>query len=257
MIAGEVGRVMCEAEYESIKAIHAVSPDFAPQPCAWGPYKNASVPTFFLLTDFRGVGQQPPEPVKFTACLADLHKNSVSPTGKFGFHVKTCVGNIAGITACWESSWEVLYRKQLAHMMKLDIEKHGPWPKYEHLCRLTLDKVIPRLLRPLQSDGRSIKPCLVQGDLWDENTATDKDTGEPFIFDASSSYAHNEYETGIWRAPRHRLSKMDYIENYKMNYPASEPSASIPQSLTATSILGVLNAWLQRMIGMLGINSTP
>lgn len=74
--------------------------------------------------------------------------------------------------------------------------------------------------------GRSIKPCLVHGDLCDENAATDGLTGEPFMFDAGSFYAHNEYEIGNWRAPRHRLSRDVYVENYKRNFPESEPSTS-------------------------------
>jgi hypothetical protein len=32
------------------------------------------------------------------------------------------------------------------------------------------------------------------------------ETGEPFVFDGSAFYAHNEYELGNWRTPRHRLS---------------------------------------------------
>lgn len=180
-----------------------------------------------MLADFREIGKQPSDPVKLTARLAELHKNSVSSTGQFGFHITTCQGMITQITDCWESSWELLYRKQLAHVRKLDIAKNGPWPEFEHLCRLTLDKVIPRLLRPLQSDGRAIKPCLVHGDLWDENTATDVETGGPFFFDAGSFYAHNEYELGDWRPPRHRLSNKSYVENYKRNYPVSKPGSSI------------------------------
>lgn len=216
---------MCEGEYESFKAIHTVSPSFVPRPWAWGQYNDVPELTFFVLADFRKIGQQPPDAVKLTACLAQLHKNSVSPTGEFGFHVMTCQGMLTQITDCWESSWEVLYRKQLAHVMKLDIEKNRPWPEFEYLCRLTLDKVIPRLLGPLQSHGRTIKPCLVHGDLWDENTATDAVTGEPFVFDAGSFYAHNEYEFGSWRPPRHRLSNKTYIESYKRIYPVSEPGA--------------------------------
>ncbi|KAI9761516.1 MAG: hypothetical protein M1840_001779 [Geoglossum simile] len=107
-------------------------------------------------------------------------------------------------------------------MIKLDEMKHGKRPEFRHLCKLTLGKVIPRLLGPLQAEGRIIKPCLVHGDIWDENTAADAATGVPFIFDAGSFYAHNEYEIGNWRAPRHRLSKNDYVENYKRNYLPSE-----------------------------------
>ena len=69
-----------------------------------------------------------------------------------------------------------------------------------------------------------LKPCLLHGDLWDENTATDMMTGKPFTFDASSFYGHNEYEIGNWRALRRRLSDKVYIRNYKRRIPVSEPS---------------------------------
>lgn len=214
---------MSEGQFESLKALHAVSPSFSPEPYAWGKCDKAGPETYFLLTEFKEVGEQPPDPVKFTARLANIHKTSISPTGKFGFHMTTCTGNITQITDCWEASWEVLYRKQLAHVMKLDEEKNGEWPEFQRISSLVLDIVIPRLLRPLQSDGRNIKPCLVHGDLWDENSATDMNTGEPFVFDPGCMYAHNEYEIGDWRAPRHRLSNQSYIRNYKRNFPVSEP----------------------------------
>lgn len=73
-------------------------------------------------------------------------------------------------------------------MVTLDQERNGMWDEFKAFCDLTLEKVVPRLLEPLQSEGRSIKPCLIHGDLWDENTATDMDTGEPFVFDAGSMY---------------------------------------------------------------------
>ena len=216
---------MCEGEFESMKAINAVSPTFAPRPWAWGKYKSKE--SYFIIADFREVGEQPPDPVKFTVGLAELHKNSISPTGKFGFHTTTCHGTIPQVTNTWEYSWEKLYRRQLSHMFAIDLEKHGKWPEFEYLCHLTLTKVIPRLLGPLQSEGRNIKPCLLHGDCWDENTATDMETGQPFVFDAGSFYGHNEYETGNWRAPRHRLSSRLYMRNYKRNFPVSEPGEYI------------------------------
>ncbi|KAI4107874.1 MAG: hypothetical protein LQ339_002484 [Xanthoria mediterranea] len=48
-------------------------------------------------------------------------------------------------------------------------------------------------------------------------------TGEAFVFDVCSFYGHNEYDTGNWRAPRHRLSNKAYIRSYKRNFPVSEP----------------------------------
>jgi protein-ribulosamine 3-kinase len=229
MTLGETGRTMIEGEFESLKAIHAVSPELVPKPHAWGKYDDTDIdtdtgsPIYFLIAKFRKVGDQPPDPISFTAQLADMHRRSISPTGKFGFHITTCHAKLPQITNIWEASWAVLYARQLEQMITLDIQKHGAWPEFQRLCELTIKKVIPRLLGVLQSDGRSIKPCLVHGDLWDENTATDMATGEPFIFDAGSFYGHNEYDIGNWRAARHRLSNRAYVRNYKRNFPVSEP----------------------------------
>ena len=97
------------------------------------------------------------------------------------------------------------------------------WPEFDVACRLTLEKVVPRLLLPLQSDGRVLKPCLLHGDCWDGNTALDQRTGNAFVFDVCSFYGHNEYDTGNWRAPRHRLSNKAYIREYRYRYPVSPP----------------------------------
>jgi protein-ribulosamine 3-kinase len=60
------------------------------------------------------------------------------------------------------------------------------------LRQAILAKVIPQLLRPMETEGRSVVPRLVHGDLWDGNTSVDTATGGPLIFDACSSYAHHE-----------------------------------------------------------------
>ena len=77
-------------------------------------------------------------------------------------------------------------------MIKLNIERGGNWGELETLQSDMVTKVIPRLLRPLEVDGRSVKPSLVHGDLWCGNTAVDTETGLPLVYDPSSFYAHNE-----------------------------------------------------------------
>lgn len=52
---GDVGRTMCQGEYESLKAVFAVSPDFCPEPYAWGKCESTEKETFFLLTQFREI----------------------------------------------------------------------------------------------------------------------------------------------------------------------------------------------------------
>lgn len=120
-----------------------------------------------------------------------------------------------------------MYTKILARAMDIDKSKSEPGPEFTVVRHLLFDKVIPRLLDSLSSQGRSIKPCLVHGDLWGENCAIDMAIGEPFAFDASSLYAHNEYEIGYWRPPRHRLSNIAYVKSYKRFFLVSEPGMLI------------------------------
>lgn len=57
---GETGRHMCEGEFESLREIYVVSPNFVPRPYAWGKYvqQDADPEVCFLLTEFRDVGEQ-------------------------------------------------------------------------------------------------------------------------------------------------------------------------------------------------------
>ncbi len=52
--------------------------------------------------------------------------------------------------------------------------------------------VIPWLLRPMESGGRKLKPCLLHGDLWHGNIGIDLATHEPMLHDFCSLYGHNE-----------------------------------------------------------------
>lgn len=108
----------------------------------------------------------------------------------------------------------------LQHALETDKDKQEPWPEYEFCAKLVLDKCVPRLLEPLQANGRSIKPCLVHGNLWDLTASTDLATGEPFIFNANALYAHNEYEVresvvvskGGEMLNRHAVGKLEESE---------------------------------------------
>lgn len=183
---------MAEGEYHALKEMHDTSPVFCPEPYTWGCYDKQEPETYFLLVEFRNVGEQPPEPIRFTARLAEMHRNSVSPTWKFGFHATTCHATLSQTTNTWEEWWWKLYQKQYARTVQLDLDRNDPSPEFKLLADLTLQKVIRRLLEPLQTGGRSIEPCLVHGDVWDENAATDMNTGEPFVYDAASFYGKPE-----------------------------------------------------------------
>lgn len=121
----------------------------------------------------------------------------------------------------WTDSWCELFSSHLSRIIS-HAQTAFMWPEFDHLGKLVLSKVVPALLLPLQTDGRSIKPCLVHGDCWDGNTATGED-GRAFFFDVASFYAHNEYDLGNWRAPRHAVSDPAYTDAYKALIPVSEP----------------------------------
>lgn len=68
----------------------------------------------------------------------------------------------------------------------------GPEPDLDVLLPVLFDKVIPRLLRPLESNGWSANPSLVRGDFQYANAGVDAGAGAPVIFDACCFHAHHE-----------------------------------------------------------------
>jgi fructosamine-3-kinase len=195
---GDTGRIMLGGEYESSKIIHDTMPDFIPQPIGFGRYRAPGPKTYFYLAEFVDMDvTTAPDPAEFTSRLAQLHKLSKSPTGKFGFAVPTCDGDRAHVVD-WQESWAVFYRNLFLGVCELDLKRNGPWPEYERAIEQVASKVIPRLLEPLQANGRELKPCIIHGDLWEGNMGINMETGDSILFDAGSYFAHNEMELGHW-----------------------------------------------------------
>lgn len=116
---------------------------------------------------------------------------------------------------------------------------------------------MPRLLGALQEGARSIKPCLVHGDLWDENAAVEEGSGEGFVFDAGAFCGHNEYEIGNWRAVRHRFSGGGYVEGYWRAFPPSEPGGLSLVRFGGVAALGLIMLTTRQLrSGTTGICST-
>lgn len=176
-------------EFESTSAIYAVVPEFTNNPIAWGTFKE--VPdTFFYLCVFRTFSEDLPEPSEFCASLAQLHLSSASPNEKFGFHVVTYNGDLPQENG-YVDTWEACFTNGLKHMININLIRAGD-SELQELESAMCEKVIPRILRPLEINGRSVKPSLVHGDLWCGNTAMDMDIDKPVIFDPCCFYAHNE-----------------------------------------------------------------
>ncbi|XXG95761.1 hypothetical protein Hte_002032 [Hypoxylon texense] len=208
-------------EYMAMLEIYDTLPDFAPQPRAYG--KCVDEDAHFFLCDYKSISHVTlPDPVKLGKKLAELHKKSKSPTGKFGFHVTTFDGKLP-LNTSWDSSWTSFLKKLMHDVYVLDTSVNGFWKDLDDVMQVTLGTLIPRLLDPLTAEGRSIKPCLIHGDLWESNIGTDTNTGELYIFDACSYYAHHEKEIGIWRCEHHEMKAEEYRNEYFKNHEPSEP----------------------------------
>ena len=93
VVSKETGKNMVRGEFESMRTISTIVPDFVPKSIAWGTYQT-NPDTHFFLCEYREMLDEMPDPHKFAARLAALHQNSKSQNGKFGFHISTYCGNL-------------------------------------------------------------------------------------------------------------------------------------------------------------------
>ena len=218
----ETGREQLEGEYKGMMEMYNAVSGLVPRPYGHGRLRHASQPTYFFVCEFVHISDALPDPVRLGVRLAELHRNSLSPTGKFGFHIPTYDGKLPQVTD-WDSSWTSFFRSLLAGVARLDAATNGAWKELDSVVDRTLNQAVPRLLGVLESEGRSVKPSLIHGDLWDSNIGTEYETRNIYIFDAVPYYAHNEMELRIWRTEHHRMKKKAYKREYLRNFEPSEP----------------------------------
>ncbi|KAI1137582.1 Fructosamine kinase-domain-containing protein [Hypoxylon sp. FL0543] len=211
---------MSQAEYEGQLALAHYIPDNIVTPLAWGFLERGSCESFFLAR-FCDLDDNLPPISEILAIVKKLHSSSVSPTGKFGFHTTTYYGPPPMIND-WTDDWEEYFTRQFRADLVYAQRERGEDPELQDLAEKFIRKVIPRLLRPLQTGGRNIKPTLCHGDLWDGNIQVDVETKQPILFDSCCFYGHNEMDLQCMGGPRYTLG-MDFIRLYKDEIGASEP----------------------------------
>lgn len=192
---GAEGSKTCIGEFGSMSAIYSADPGLVPEPILQDTFRSKP-DVSFLLCKFRDMRETLPDPAALAARIANLHQTSQSPNGKFGFHCATSHG-IVPIDHGWFGSWEDYFSITTRLLISQEQRAQGPNEEIITLADAVFAKVVPRLLRPLETGGRSIKPSLIHGDLWHGNVATDAETGEPVIFDAAGFYAHNECKSRL------------------------------------------------------------
>ncbi|VUC26634.1 unnamed protein product [Clonostachys rosea] len=219
ILTGPKGRPMVHGEYESMRLIHESVPKFSPMPLAWGPCADPT--KHFILFTFHELSEGLPPIPQFVNAVAQLHTVKRNPSGKFGFHVTTYNGTLAQDNT-WCDTWEEFYMKGMKRILKLEEEVRGPSSELRKISVPFLSKVIPRLLRPLETQGRKIDPVLIHGDLWIGNVSAQAGSNDPLMFDASAFWGHNEYELSTMRPLKNEWAK-ECMESYHALIPRSEP----------------------------------
>jgi hypothetical protein len=238
---------MVSAEYHAMSLLYSVKPDMVVEPVARGAY-TGEPDTYFYLCRFheflqetikddnigeeRQVNQIPPLS-EFPELVADLHRRGTSKTGEFGFPITTYGGRNPQMFPLCET-WEECFSRGLESIFDMEEQVQGPDKEMQQLRKGLFTKVIPRLLRPLETEGKTVTPTLVHGDMWDGNVGVDTTTRRPLIFDATPLYAHHECEypvsapstltlgltaqladeLGPWWPTRHRVAR-DYVTAYR------------------------------------------
>jgi protein-ribulosamine 3-kinase len=177
-------------EYVSSRTLRQCIPDNIVPPVAWGTFQDEPAKSFFL-THFRNLVERLPLTTELLAIVKKLHQSSTSPNGKFGFPVTTFYGP-PPMDNTWTDSWEEYFTREFCSSVAYAQVPLENDPKLAELAESFIQIVIPRLLRPLQTGGNSIKPTLCFGDLWDANIQTDAITNQPVLFDPCSFYGHHE-----------------------------------------------------------------
>ena len=219
---GDLGRRSLLGSFESEKLFHEYEPQHVPRPIAFGNYKSNPNVCFFL-AEFHDMVETLPDVVEFVSIVAGYHKKSSgkSPNGKWGFHTETGLPFVQHDNE-YQDTWEALFTNMMRKMLEAEERVHGPNEELQKLKDDLFEKVIPRLLRPMETAGRSISPCLIHTDLWPGNILPDVNTGRLMIYDSRAMWGHNECDLGTWRAARFRLGT-PYITEYRARIKPSEP----------------------------------
>lgn len=147
------------------------------------------------------MGEVAPDVEEFCVKVANLHLESAKmheqetreeiKGGNYGFHVTTHLGMLP-LDNRWCDSWVEFFRQAIRRILAFEEKTQGPSEELNRLASALINEVIPRLLVPLDTEGRRIRPTLIHGDLQIRNARTDLNTGKAVVFDAGSFWGHNE-----------------------------------------------------------------
>ena len=144
-------------EAYSAGVIAEAVPDFGPQPVGRGDYfDDSNNHVYFYLQNYHDMDvQSPPNPEALAHAIAELHRNTGSPNGEFGYPIVTGRGMVDR-KEHWDKSWAAQFTHLLRDLMTLDTITNGHWPEFEAAAKQLTERVIPRQVQlPLHDFHRT------------------------------------------------------------------------------------------------------
>ncbi|KIL71696.1 hypothetical protein M378DRAFT_65094 [Amanita muscaria Koide BX008] len=199
-------------ETRSLQEIDKAAPGLAPKVVSAGNLENGKP---YMITEYKEIGHLTDKGAAMLGkrLATELHAYK-SPDGKFGFDVPTFCGATKQPNG-WYESWDQCFSVLLGNLLKRLEGKS----QYRDLCRKGEEirsRIIPKLLGELE-----VQPVLLHGDLWSGNIGLDHDTKEPFIFDPSSYFGHNEADLAIGRM--FGGIPQSFFDTYHQHFPKANP----------------------------------
>ena len=236
LLPNKEGRDIVRGEYNSLHAIYDIAPDFVPTLRAWGSLSQ-DPNLHFLLCDFHELDSQLLSVDRFAAALGELHTKSAGCSREFGFPLPTHIGRVAQHNH-WKETWEEWFTSNFDRLLKLEREScDAPDFEFSILSSAMFLKVIPCLLRPMESFGRRIVPALLHGDITSANASTSLSTNGPIIYDTCCVHGHNEYDL---RHFRNGDLGIEYMEAYQKIVPISETKEDFEDRMKLYRLMSLL-----------------
>lgn len=185
---------MIASEFLSTSIYYNAAPEISLRPWGYGSYDTMPA-TYFIIHEYGGWSEKdwPTEEYapELAKAVSDLHRRQRWPGGKFGIG-HTLFGGRTPSRWALSNSWEDCFSHGMRYEFEQERAVQGPDPEFDFLSAAMLDRVIPRLIRPLETMGNSIVPTLVHGDMWTGNMAIHPTRKRAVLFDATPLYAHFE-----------------------------------------------------------------
>lgn len=122
IVRGELAEERVIGEFDCMSELYRTVPSIVPMP--YGAGKCIDTKGCFFLSEYVPIVHHAPDAVELGNQIARLHRESCSPTGKFGFSTTPYDGKLP-LVVDWDSSWVSFYSKLLYGVYLLDTRANG------------------------------------------------------------------------------------------------------------------------------------